>query len=110
MSSQAQDADAWPGPAAEGGRGPAVELDEVVKSFGATRALRGVTLAVERGTIHALVGENGAGKSTCLGVIAGRVSPDRGVLRVMGERGWARDRVMRKQDNRCSVPAERRIR
>nr|WP_275941277.1 sugar ABC transporter ATP-binding protein [Planosporangium flavigriseum] len=42
----------------------------------------GIDLRVEAGTIHALVGENGAGKSTCLGVLAGRVTPDSGTVTV----------------------------
>jgi len=63
----------------------AIELEGIDRSFGATRALQGIDLKVRRGSVHALVGENGAGKSTCLGVIAGRVAQDRGDVRVFGE-------------------------
>ncbi|EGH32632.1 ABC transporter, partial [Pseudomonas syringae pv. japonica str. M301072] len=42
---------------------PALHLKGISKRFGATQALDGVNLRVEAGTIHGLVGENGAGKS-----------------------------------------------
>jgi ABC-type sugar transport system ATPase subunit len=42
-------------------------------------------LTIAKGEIHALVGENGAGKSTCLGVLAGRIEPDAGTLQVFGD-------------------------
>ena len=45
-------------------QGVHVELQDIGKSFGGTRALEGVSLTIGRGSIHALVGENGAGKST----------------------------------------------
>ena len=64
---------------------PFVQLIDVSRSFGATRAVRDVTMDLaERGTIHALVGENGAGKSTCLGMAAGRISPSSGRILVDG--------------------------
>ncbi len=50
----------------------------VHKRFGATRALRGVDLAVRGGEVHALVGENGAGKSTLMKVLSGAHAPDHG--------------------------------
>ncbi|KQU28442.1 MULTISPECIES: sugar ABC transporter ATP-binding protein [unclassified Rhodococcus (in: high G+C Gram-positive bacteria)] len=60
---------------------PAVQVTEVSKFFGATRALSNVSLAVERGTSLALLGRNGAGKSTLVSVIAGLSSPDSGSIR-----------------------------
>jgi ABC-type sugar transport system ATPase subunit len=63
-----------------------VELRGVGKSFGGVRALDGVDLAIERGTIHGLVGENGAGKSTLGKIVAGVHRPDVGELRVNGHR------------------------
>ena len=62
-----------------------IRLVDVSRSFGATRAVRNVTMDLAtRGRIHALVGENGAGKSTCLGVAAGRIAPSSGVVLVDG--------------------------
>lgn len=62
--------------------GPAVSFRAVSKRFGATHALRDASLDIGAGTVHALVGANGAGKSTCLGVLAGRIAPDAGTVLV----------------------------
>jgi ABC-type sugar transport system ATPase subunit len=66
-------------------QGAHVELQDISKSFGGTRALEGVSLTVGRGQIHALVGENGAGKSTLGKIIAGAHAPDSGQLLLDGE-------------------------
>ena len=52
-----------------GAAAPAVRLCEISKRFGAVQANRAVSLAVERGTVHGLVGENGAGKSTLMAIL-----------------------------------------
>jgi ABC-type sugar transport system ATPase subunit len=66
-------------------KGPAtISCHGVSKVYGGTQALASVDLEIRYGTIHALVGENGAGKSTCLGVLAGRVRPDAGRVVVGG--------------------------
>ena len=61
-----------------------LEFVDVHKSFGAVRALRGVSFAVTSGEAHACVGENGAGKSTLLKILAGITRPDRGEIRLDG--------------------------
>jgi ABC-type sugar transport system ATPase subunit len=63
---------------------PALEFLDVHKSFGAVRALGGVSFPVEAGEAHACVGENGAGKSTLLKILAGITRPDRGEIRLGG--------------------------
>ena len=63
---------------------PHVEAIGIGKRFGGVRALDDVTVTVERGEIHGLVGENGAGKSTLGKLIAGVHAPDSGELRVNG--------------------------
>jgi ribose transport system ATP-binding protein len=63
---------------------PVAELVGVGKRFGGTWALSDVSLSFHAGEIHALVGENGAGKSTCLGMLAGRHTPTEGGIRVHG--------------------------
>jgi ABC-type sugar transport system ATPase subunit len=63
----------------------AITLTDVTKRFGTTRALKGVTVTLRAGEVHALVGENGAGKSTCLSVIAGKIRSDQGTVEVFGE-------------------------
>lgn len=66
------------------GRPPAVVISGLEKSFGPTRALRGVDLRVGRGECHALLGRNGAGKSTLIGILTGLVEADRGTIDVSG--------------------------
>ena len=61
--------------------GPAVEVRDASKRFGALRALDGVSLAVEEGEFFALLGPNGAGKTTLISCLAGLVRPDAGRLR-----------------------------
>jgi rhamnose transport system ATP-binding protein len=64
---------------------PAVKCSGLSKSFGMTRALKNVDLTVMAGSIHALVGENGAGKSTCLGLISGRLEASSGTIMIHGK-------------------------
>lgn len=59
-------------------------FDQIVKSFGGTQALRGVTMKVGRGEIVALLGENGAGKSTLIKVLGGIHKPDSGSVTIDG--------------------------
>jgi len=61
-----------------------IQLVGVTKRFGGTRALREVNLTVRAGTVHALIGENGAGKSTIAKIIGGVLAPDTGELRIDG--------------------------
>ena len=56
----------------------------IEKSFGATRALRGIDLDAPEGSITAVIGQNGAGKSTLMGVLAGTVAPDAGSMTLDG--------------------------
>jgi ribose transport system ATP-binding protein len=68
-----------------------IRLDGVEKSFGAVRALAGVTLAIAPGECLGLVGHNGAGKSTLMHLLAGTLSPSAGSISIGGEThsgGW----------------------
>jgi ribose transport system ATP-binding protein len=67
----------------------AVRLEGVVKRFGSTMALNGVRLQFRRGEIHALIGENGAGKSTVGKVIGGYHLADAGEIEIFGRRAEA---------------------
>ena len=68
-------------PDASGGH---LELRGVSKRFGGTVALDGVDIRIRAGAVHAIVGENGAGKSTIGRIIAGVVAPDEGRLLLNG--------------------------
>lgn len=63
-----------------------LELKDVVKTFGGVTALAGVQFQLKKGEIHALMGENGAGKSTFIKVITGVHQPDSGIMLLEGER------------------------
>jgi ribose transport system ATP-binding protein len=64
---------------------PIVLLDGVEKSFGAVRALDGVSLRLQSGECFGLVGHNGAGKSTLMNVLSGNLRPDAGRMQIAGE-------------------------
>ena len=62
----------------------ALAMRGLVKTFGAVRALDGADLEVERGEVHGLVGQNGAGKSTIVKILAGVYEPDAGTIEIDG--------------------------
>lgn len=66
-----------------------IEAHGLTKSFGRFQALRGVDLAVGRGTVHGFLGPNGAGKSTTIRVLLGLLRSDEGSVRVLGADPWA---------------------
>jgi rhamnose transport system ATP-binding protein len=70
---------------------PALEVRGISKRFGATVALDDVSMRLERGEVHCLVGENGAGKSTLAKIITGVQPPDTGTVEVEGETVELRD-------------------
>ncbi|MEM6500131.1 MAG: ATP-binding cassette domain-containing protein, partial [Pseudomonadota bacterium] len=63
---------------------PLLEVDGLVKAFGALRASDGVSFGVASGDVHALIGPNGAGKTTAIAQIFGELKPDAGVVRFAG--------------------------
>ncbi|WP_136440413.1 sugar ABC transporter ATP-binding protein [Pacificoceanicola onchidii] len=63
---------------------PLIQLQGVGKSFGANDVLKGVDFELRPGEIHALCGENGAGKSTCLGLLYGLHQPTAGKILLDG--------------------------
>ncbi len=62
-----------------------LSLTGVSKSFGAVQVLHGVSLTVEPGQVHGLLGENGAGKSTLLNILCGVISKDSGTVDIDGK-------------------------
>lgn len=76
----------------------AIEIRDLVKTFGDTRALDGLDLVVEEGEVHGFLGPNGAGKTTTLRVLLGLVRAGSGTARLLGGDPW-----------RDAVPLHRRL-
>ena len=64
---------------------PLFSADGLTKRYGQATVLDGVTLAVAAGEVHALLGANGAGKSTAVRIIAGLTAPSAGKMRFSGQ-------------------------
>ncbi|MGH9139095.1 MAG: ATP-binding cassette domain-containing protein [Acidimicrobiales bacterium] len=62
----------------------AIETDRLVKTFGETRAVDGIDLAVRSGTVYGVLGPNGAGKTTAIRMLATLLRPTAGSARVLG--------------------------
>jgi ABC-2 type transport system ATP-binding protein len=62
----------------------AIEASGLEKSFGETKAVCGVDLAVRRGSVYGMLGPNGAGKTTTIRMLATLLRPDGGEARVLG--------------------------
>ncbi len=70
--------------ASEAGLAPAVEVQNVYKSFGIQKVLNGVSLIVNRGETIAILGRSGTGKSVLIRMIIGLQTPDSGAVRIHG--------------------------
>jgi ABC-2 type transport system ATP-binding protein len=64
---------------------PVIAVDNLVKRYGKTLAVGGISFAVERGATAALLGGNGAGKTTTLSILLGLLLPSEGSVRMLGE-------------------------
>jgi ABC-2 type transport system ATP-binding protein len=62
----------------------AIEVGDLEKHYGATRAVDGLSLTVQAGEVFGLLGPNGAGKTTTVELMEGYRKPDRGTVRVLG--------------------------
>jgi ABC-2 type transport system ATP-binding protein len=73
----------------------AIELQDITKTFGKTVAVEDLSLAVPQGTVYGFIGPNGSGKTTTLRMIMNILYPDRGEIKVLGERlhGACTDRL-----------------
>ncbi len=66
----------------------AIEIQDLVKTFGSTRALDGLDLTVAEGEVHGFLGPNGAGKSTTIRILLGLYRSDSGSARLLGGDPW----------------------
>ncbi|MBP2707521.1 ABC transporter ATP-binding protein [Microbispora sp. RL4-1S] len=67
----------------------AISAAGLVKTFGPTRALDGLDLAVRTGEVHGFLGPNGAGKSTTIRILLGMMRADAGAVRLLGGDPWS---------------------
>ncbi len=74
---------------------PAVEISDLVKRYGHTAAVDGLSLRTRRGTVTAVLGPNGAGKTTTIEICEGYRRPDAGTVTVLGLDPVADARVLR---------------
>jgi ABC-2 type transport system ATP-binding protein len=65
-----------------------IDIQNLHKSFGATKALDGLDLAVSAGEVHGFLGPNGSGKSTTIRVLLGLLRADAGTVRLFGGDPW----------------------
>ena len=79
-----------------GGETP-VRVCGLVKRFGRFRALDGLDLTVEAGSVHGFLGPNGAGKSTTIRVLLGLYRPDGGSVSVLGSEPWRQAALINRQ-------------
>jgi ABC-2 type transport system ATP-binding protein len=63
---------------------PIIQVEDLHKSYGDVKAVRGVSFAVEEGEVFGLLGPNGAGKTSTVEILEGLRAPDRGLVRVCG--------------------------
>lgn len=71
----------------------AIELEHISKNYPGRVALKDVSFAVKKGTIHGFLGPNGAGKSTCMRVICGLTPQSNGSYKIMGQEGVRQDQI-----------------
>ncbi|MEG2406628.1 MAG: ATP-binding cassette domain-containing protein, partial [Clostridiales bacterium] len=62
-----------------------VELKGITKTFGSVVANKDIDLSLQKGEIHALLGENGSGKSTLVNMLSGIYIPDSGFISINGK-------------------------
>jgi len=67
---------------------PVIEVSDLVKTFGSTRALDGLDLTVAEGSVHGFLGPNGSGKTTTIRVLLGLLRADSGHARLLGGDPW----------------------
>ena len=89
--------------------GPILQLSNVESAYGPIKAIRGVSLKVERGRIATVLGSNGAGKTTILKTISGIIDPRKGTVSFKDEDITAKDPAFIVQRGLSHVPEGREV-
>ena len=88
---------------------PVLMLANVESAYGPVKAVRGISLAVARGTIATILGSNGAGKTTILKTVSGIIDPSRGTVAFDGHDVTAQDPADIVRRGLCHVPEGREV-
>jgi len=83
-----------------------VEVENLCRSFGETKALEGITFSVEEGEIFGLVGPDGAGKTTCLRILCGLMAATAGKAMVLGQEVTREPEVVKAEIGYMAQPAK----
>ena len=75
----------------------AIRAENVTVRYGRRTACADVTLSIPKGSVYALIGRNGAGKSSLVRCLLGQLRPDRGRVQLLGEDAW-RKRLSREAE------------
>ena len=81
----------------------AIELHKVSKTYPGKKALDRLSLSIPAGSIFALLGDNGAGKSTAIRILNGLTPPDSGFARILGQDVWNDASLLRQRILRCAA-------
>ena len=76
---------------------PVIEIQKLVKSYGAIQALKGLNLVIPEGCLFGLLGPNGAGKTTTLRILCTLLAPDEGTVLISGINALEDPRSVRRQ-------------
>ena len=86
-----------------------LQLNNVESAYGPVRAIRGISLSVQRGQIATVLGSNGAGKTTVLKTISGIIDPLKGMVQFKGENITAMDPAQIVRRGLVHVPEGREV-
>jgi ABC-2 type transport system ATP-binding protein len=75
---------------------PSITIRGLTKHFGTKTAVQALNLNVPKGSIFALLGDNGAGKSTTIRILVGLLRPDRGHATILGQDSWQQAVALRR--------------
>jgi ABC-2 type transport system ATP-binding protein len=70
-----------------------IDAEDLAKSYGSVKAVDGLSLRLDEGSVTGLIGPNGAGKTTTIKMVLGLLKPDKGHVRVFGEDPWDNSRM-----------------
>lgn len=74
-----------------------VEIRDLCKRFGSKPAVDHLSLSIPKGSVFALLGDNGAGKSTTIRMLTGLMQPDSGTATILGENCWSKASQLRRR-------------